>query len=354
MFVRNLLNGTSMHLIQRPFVLVGALALLAFQPLADTVGFHPKDGSEATKNFTLEGTFELGDMSIVVDGQDMSGQIPLDQVAGEFDMAFAIVDRYIKSADGKPLHLERDYTSSNASFSGMDQAESKDDLFEVDGKTVIFKWDADKKEYTRSVKEGEVDEDKLKSLGIDLDYRALLPTRTVAAGDKWEIDPKGVVSALFFGVELQELSSLPIDDPEFAGIADQLMPELQKMIDSFKAQCEYVGPREGGDANLGEVAMTMDSRATADLAAMLASVLETQAAGAGVEFDIGAANLGMRMRGEGKLLWDLAGGHAKSFEMECELELTLEIDMSVSDPNGGEHSAEMSAELMGTAKWTMN
>ncbi|MCC7014345.1 MAG: hypothetical protein IT454_17430 [Planctomycetes bacterium] len=339
--------------LTRPAVWIGALALLAFAPVADSVSFHPTEGSEATKKFALEGSFELGDISMVVDGQDMSGQIPLDQVSGEFDMGFGIVDHYIKIAEGKPLHLEREYTGSNASFSAMENSESKEDLFEVDGKTVVFKWDAEKGEYTRSVKEGEVEEAKLSQLGIDLDYRSLLPERDVSAGDKWEIEPKKLVTALFFGAEMKDVGDMGIDDPDFAEIADELIPAIEKLFESFKAQCEYVGSREEGETKLGEVKIVLDSKGSSDLSQMISAVLEKQTQGAGVTFEIGSADLGLAIRGEGTLLWDLKKGCAKSFVMDSEVELTLDLDVSVTDPNGGDHSAEAGIEVMGKAKWSM-
>jgi hypothetical protein len=337
----------------RSFVLAGAAVLLAFSPAGDSVEFHPADGSDLEKKFTLEGDFQLGDFSMIVDGQDMSGQIPVGEVSGDFDVALSVVDHYLKTEGGKPLHLERDYSSSTASFSAMENSDSKENLFDVDGETVVFKWDAENGEYVRSYKDGEGDEEKLADLGIDLDYRALLPGKSVAAGDKWEVAPKALVTALFFGAEMKDLAELSADDAEFAALADEILPEIEKLFDSFKAQCEYVGPRDESGKQVGEVKVSVNSDGTADLTEAILAAVQAQTEGSGAEFDIQTANFTIKMRGEGKLMWDLAGGHAESFEMDSEVELLVEIAASVSDPNGGDHTVEANVEFAAHMKWSM-
>jgi hypothetical protein len=330
-----------------------ALALLAFAPAADKVAFAPKDGSEASKTFSLSGTFELGDISLVADGQDMSGQLPFGDLSGEFDLNFDVVDHYVKSADGKPLHLERAYGKSTASFDAMQNSQTKEDLFEVDGKTVVFKWDAEKGEYTRSLKDGEGDPKVLDEIGVDLDYRGLLPEQGVSAGDKWEIEPKKLMTALFFGAEMKDLSDLSVENEELAEIADELVAAAERLFESFKAQCEYVGARDEDGTQVGQIKVALDSKGTADLSEMIRTLIEKQTEGAGISFDIGVADLGLEIKGDGMLLWNLADGRVHSFSMDSDVELTFELDASMSDPNGGEHSAEVSMEMLGTVKWGM-
>jgi hypothetical protein len=330
-----------------------AVSLLALAPAGDRVEFRPPDGSEAAKTFRVEGDFELGDLSIVVDGNDMTGMLPAD-LGGDFQVMLSIVDHYVKTADGKPLELARECESSSGEFSAAETSESTDDVFGLDGETVVYKWNEESKSYDRSFKDGEGDADKLEGLGIDLDYRALLPEREVAVGDKWAVEPEGLMSALFFGADLAEIATTGEDvEPEMAELFERILPEFEKLLDAFKAQCEYVGIREEDGKRLAEIKIDVDSKGTADLASALLDVIEEQAQGQDVEFDLEKAALSIALRGEGKLLWDQAAARAHSFELAAEVELVFEMSMTVTEPGGMDHAAEANAELLGNAKWTM-
>ena len=65
---------------------------------------------------------------------------------------------------------------------------------------------------------------------------------------------------------------------------------------------------------------------------------------------IGTAQLGVKVDGEGELLWDLEAGHVHGFEMKADFELTVEFDVDAS-ADDGDHSAEVSAEMLGGATW---
>src|SRR6185295_2981941 len=85
-----------------------ALACLALAPAADKVSFHPADGSSASKTCSLSASFSLGDVSAMVDGQDMSEQIPSDGELG-IDVKMGITDNYVRSDAGRPLELVRSF-----------------------------------------------------------------------------------------------------------------------------------------------------------------------------------------------------------------------------------------------------
>jgi frataxin-like iron-binding protein CyaY len=152
---------------------------------------------------------------------------------------------------------------------------------------------------------------------------------------------------------MKDLAELSADDAEFAALADEILPEIEKLFDSFKAQCEYVGPRDESGKQVGEVKVSVNSDGTADLTEAILAAVQAQTEGSGAEFDIQTANFTIKMRGEGKLMWDLAGGHAESFEMDSEVELLVEIAASVSDPNGGDHTVEANVEFAAHMKWSM-
>ena len=338
----------------RPTVLLSAAALFAFSPAGDSVDFHPADGSDAAKSFTLNGSFEVGDLSVTVDGMDMSQQIPLDQAKLGFDLALAIVDHYVKTADGKPTELHRDYVSSKSSADMGAENKSTDNPFKLDGKTVVFKWNEEKQDYERTFKDGEGDNDALQSAGIDLDFRSLLPGKSIAEGDKWQVEPKALGTALFFGVDFDHLPEMEGGGEEVTMLKEKILPELEKMFAEFKAECTYSGMREVDGVQVAAIKLDVNSDSSLDLSSLLLDLMESQMEGqeVQVEYDIKTATLGAKIKGAGELLLDAKAGRVHGFAMQADVEFNVEIDVSV-DAEGQSHSAELSAEMLGNAEWAM-
>ncbi len=344
--------------LPRPTALLGSLLLLAFQPAADSVEFRPADGTEATKSFTVSGSFEMGDISMVMNGQDMSGMIPLDQLSGEFDASFSVVDQYVKTVDGKLVEFVRRFEKSASQWDMGEESGNEEDWMEMDGKTVLFKWNEESKSYERSYKDGEGDEEKLEKLGMNpelLDYRTLLPQKTVSKGDRWSVDPKGMGSALMFGLDFDSLPSMgeEIDDAEALEVLEQLKPAFERMLDSIKTECEYDGTREVDGVNVGVIKVRIAIDGSVDLAQMIEEMARKQIPeGVEVDMSITTAAVGMTMKGEGELLWDLQRGLPHGFALNCEMGMTFELDASVS-AEGQEQAIEMSMEMDGDVIWGM-
>ncbi len=344
--------------LPRPTALLGSLLLLAFQPVADKVEFHPADGTESTKSFTVGGSFEMGDLSMVVNGQDMSGMIPLDQMSGEFDASFSVVDQYVKTVDGKLLEFVRRFDKSSSEWDMGEESGSEEDWMEMDGKTVVFKWNEESKSYERSYKDGEGDEEKLEELGMNpdlLDYRTLLPQKSVAKGDRWSVDPKGMGSALMFGLDFDALPSMgdEIEDAEALEMLEQLKPSFERMLESIKTECEYDGVREVDGVNVGVIKVRIAVDGSVDLAQTIEELARKQIPeGIEVDMSINTAKVGMTMKGEGELLWDVQRGLPHTFSLAGEMGLKFELDASVS-AEGQEQAIEMSMEMTGDVNWGM-
>src|SRR5688500_9065663 len=130
------------------FLLPALLAsplLLALEPRADALTFHPAKETSLTKTNDITVSFELGDMTVMVDGNDMSGQIPAD-FSGEMSMSLTWIDKYIDidAAEGKPLELIRSYEEMTGSMDMNAGSESHNtEIPEFDalsGKSIKFKW----------------------------------------------------------------------------------------------------------------------------------------------------------------------------------------------------------------------
>jgi hypothetical protein len=344
--------------LPRPTALLGSLILLAFQPAADEVEFRPADGTEASKTFQVSGNFELGDFTMLVNNQDMSQMIPFDQMAGEFDARFSVVDQYVKTVDGKPLEFVRRFVESSTEWEVGEESGSEEGWMEMDGETVVFKWNPETKSYDRSYKDGEGDAEQLEKLRMNpelLDYRTLLPQKSVSKGDRWSVDPKGMGSALMFGLDFADLPSMAdeIDDPEALAMLEQLKPSWEKMLEGFKTDCEYDGTRDEGDARLGVIKVKLSADASLDMVQMIEEMARKQIPPeVQVDMNFNTAAFSMKLTAEGELLWDLKRGLPHSFSLDGDMEVAFELDASVS-AEGQEQAIEMNMEIMGKMSWLM-
>lgn len=337
-----------------PSLLVAPL-LLAFQPGADQVTFHPSNDSQLSKKFTLALELELGDVSFEVNGQDMAGEVPSDVAAG-VELSAEITDHYVKVEDGKPIELLRKFGPSKVDYHAMEEKGTKDDFIELEGKQVRFKWNGDTKEYDVSFAEGEGDPQTLEMLGVDMDLRTFLPGRAVAQGDKWSVDGKGLRTALLLGLNLEHMKGLS-DDLEgdeaklVELLQDDLLPQLEKLGEDFKATCEYTGQRDIDGHKVGAIKIKLDVKGGIDLASIVRKAIDEEAGDEQIDLQIDDASLKLKIDGEGELLWDMTAGHAHAFDMNAAVELAAKLAMAVKAPEQVDITA--GAELLGKSHWTM-
>lgn len=334
--------------------LLASPLLLALEPRGDALSFHPAKTSSLTKTTQIEVSFELGDITMIVSGNDMSGQIPGD-VAGEMDMSMTWTDKYVDLKDGKPLELIRSYDEMSGTMDmngGGDSNSSEIPEFDaLSGKSIRFKWNEEKQEYDIAYHECEGEEKLLKSQQIDMDYRMVLPTKEVAVGDKWEV-PAEFMRQMLEGVKNSDMGE---DEAGIGAIVqDELFPQLDKLIDKFKTTCEYKGRRDEEGVDVGVIAIALEGSGSLDLKAMLEAIASEQMpAGQDIEFDIGEASMALNLTGKGEVLWNIASGHLLSAVQEVDFTVNFVLDASIS-AQGQDQSIEAEVEVPGKFKQTMS
>ncbi len=338
--------------------LLVAPLLLVLAPRAEQITFHPHDDSKLAKKLTIKAELELGDVTLDVSGQDLSGQIPQVSLSGELSTEF--VDHYLKVENGKPLELVREFARSKAEGSALDESDSADDFLELDGKQVRFKWNADEKRYDLSFAVGEGKPDDLVGLGIDMDLCSLLPGKPVSVGDKWSVEGKQLAQALVMGIDFEHLP-LPEhwsdlgDDAEGAKvlgvIETDLLPQLEKFGDKFKSTCEYTGKRKVGDREMAVIKLDLDFTGSIDMGWFMGMAMK-EAEVDESDFKIESASLGMTIKGEGELLWDLEAGHVQAFDINPKFNLAGKLVMSAKS-DGQDLTIHGDAELTGNVHWTL-
>lgn len=341
---------------QTRFLLPALLAspfLLALAPRGDALSFHPAKDSSLSKVNETTMSFELGDMSVIVDGNDVSGQVPAD-AKGEMNMSMNWTDKYVDLKDGKPLELIRSFDTMKGSMdmSGAGNSHNSEipEFDALSGKSIKFKWNEEKKSYDITFHECEGEGKLLKTQQVDMDYRMMLPTKAdgsvkeVAEGESWDV-PTDFVRQILDGIKNGDMGD---DESGMMSILqDELFPQMEKLLDKFKTTCTYKGHREEDGVVAGVIAIAIEGKGDLDLKSMIEAVVaEKVPAGSGVEISVKKANVGIKMTGKGELLWNIASGHLLSMEQSADFTVDIGLDAS-ADQGGQSHAIEATVEVPG-------
>lgn len=311
---------------------VSTLLLLA--PLAaDKLAFGPKEGTELEKKFHITVALEKQSLSMTIGGQELPKEM-LDgaTMTVEMEQTVTVRDAFKKMEDGKPLELEREYVeleskqSSEFGMPGMPepQVEEKDKPTKLEGKTVVFTWDAKAEEYAKKWSGDGAGDELLEKLEEDMDLRVLLGDGSADVGESWTLE----------GEDLDALLDIPGGD---FGFEDDDEENDDDFGDNLKgrATLTYKGAEEVGGRRVARI--TIEGNATTHV---------------DVAEDGGTGKMEFSLEFRGEALWSLDGLHLVSQSIECDLTMKLEMEQDI-DAGGGEQTLVMRAELAGTMKSTV-
>lgn len=322
---------------KQALLLAAIVAPLALVLPADKVAFHPEKGSSVSKTFETKQTLELDDMTVKVNGteQPMPGEM---QMTMEMAYTVGVTDEYGEIADGRPTTLKRtfdDISSTgnvNVDLSAFGQ-ENQDKAIEaksvLEGKTVVFTWDAEKKEYTKAFADKSGDAELLAGLDEDMDFRGMLPDKEVSKGDTWDIDVKLLKSVLLPGGDLKLKPEDGEEDVDMMGMGDMDFSQMFSDLLDGTAKGEYQGTRDVEGTSCGVIHLTVKISGSRDMSDMVGKALEKAPEGA-PKPDIDHVDVEFGLDGEGELLWDLRAGYARGFTLDGTLEITMDTAMAMA------------------------
>ncbi|MFT7667835.1 MAG: hypothetical protein ACI8X5_000520 [Planctomycetota bacterium] len=331
------------------------LPLLAFASREDKVSFSPAEGATVSKELSLEATFYVDDLNVVVDGQELPAEM-LGAAMEEGMMVTALVgvtDDYVKTREGRQSVLHRTYDELTLEAGPESEPESVDDFAELEDSTVAFVWDGEADEYIKSFHESEGNEDVLENLEVDMDFLALLPDGEVSEGDTWEVSGDDLGNIFFPGGMPADLGGGEDENAEeITELVEEAMEEqMAEAFGDFAITCTYAGSRDEDGVNVGVITFKFESEASLDLSDVIQSVIDLQAGEQGLEVSL-TATIGLEMEGEGTLLWNLRGSHVQGFEMSTDVTTFMDMEGEM-DMAGQSHSMELSAEISGEAAWEL-
>ncbi len=335
-------------------------ALLAFQPKAASLRFAPEEGDARTKTFSSSLDMSLDDMAMLMNGQEspMQPDLQLDISA---TTEIQVTDEYVKMRDGSPAQLERTYDSLeqgqdiSMEIDIMDNVQSNEMSVgaesELEGETVVFRWDEDKGEFVAAFPDDGGDEELLVGLREDMDLRGLLPDGEVEEGDEWQIAPIALRDVLSPGGDLKMIPEEVDPEAMFGGMS----PEMGSADDWFNEDMEgevkatFQGTRETDDGVMvGVVVYAIEISNGVDLTEKTREGLEDQELPPGVEdMSVNSTDIEITIESEATLLWNLEGGYVHSFEMSGDFGFLVDSSMDIS-AQGMELEIEQAMEFSGT------
>ena len=335
---------------------LGPVIGLAAPPRDQTPRFAPESGSSAIKTFRMEGSFDLDELSVVLDGQDLGGMLGELVLSAESNSTIVVSDGYLELEDGRPARLERTFETLEASFSLSlatamgDEHQGMGSASPLEGATVVFVFDPDEGEYLVEYLSGEGDEDLLEGLEEDMDLRFLLPEGEVSVGDTWEVDVSEFIALVMVGGDLgfapEDLES---GDFENFGFVEEVLEETlhDTLAEVFEGTCTCTFAGVGEDeSHLAEIEIELEVSSAVDLVELLTEIVEAIAGAQGEEtlFELEVADLDVDLESEGTLLWNLEAGRFESLELGAEGDIGVDLQVSW-ETEQGDHSGEASLEL---------
>ena len=318
--------------------ILSALALLSVPALAsfpavDEIAFSPVEGLRLTTTFDQVTSFSLVDQSTELtvggeaqDAADMEIGLELDQSEHK-----VWTDTFEALEDGQTTILKRTFdelsSESVTKFTppgGEEDVTEDEGESELEGSTVVFKWDSEDEEYTVAFDEEEADgdEDLLEKLEFDAFLVGFLPEEDVSEGDTWDIDLEAFNQLSSPGGDLAIIE----DDDEEEDDDDDFTNQFEENLEGT-LQGEYKGVREIDGESYAVIFVTAELETEVEQ--------ESDFPEEGVEGTV-VETYSFILELEGELLWNVKAGHAVSFTFAGDMEVVIEEESRFEVPQVGE------------------
>jgi len=305
--------------------------LLAFGLPTDSVIFGPEAGSKLTKTFAFAMELELVEQNTILNGEESPTSMEMKSTSRQ-EIKVVVTDEYMNLRDDAPIEFRRSFDelefeeATRLSLERMGEEKVGDlhasGISALEGKTVVFSWDDDNEGYTKGFEQGG-DEDLLKGLAEDMDLRVFLPEDEVQEGDKWKIEPNGLIDILFPGGDFAFTMESDGDEPPMPAMDPKNSPYPREW---FTGQIEgdltakYVGTCEVDDIKVAVIEITVKIIAARDMTDFLSRTILDEEAPEGMSMSVDHMAVDTTLDGTGRLLWDLGGGHLHTLELRAKVE----------------------------------
>lgn len=348
---------------KRLLLSVGLLvpALLAFRLPAPRVRFAPAEASSCVKTFESKGEFTLDNMSMTMNGQELPTPLEMSMSVTS-NQKIVVTDEYVSLRDGAPKKLKRRFdeigndtaVSFKVDVAGQSQSndktvQSKSDLI---GKTVVFAWEDDA--YKKSFEPAEDNAALLDPLEEDMDLRVLLPQGEVKEGEEWPIDVKKLVPILVPGGNLTLKPTESEGDDggmgPMSGMGGNMSEWLSDLLEG-EAKAKFLGERSVDGGKFAAIHVTIKIKSSKDISELVQEQLSKSKLPQVEAMHLDSMDVDLDLEGEGELLWDLAKGHAHSFELSGPAHMNMDMAMKLT-AQGQSMNMQQIMQMSGTTNIT--
>jgi hypothetical protein len=298
--------------------------------------FGVEKGARIEKRFEAKGEFEMNERRLVLNGEDF------DDGAGDLEVRvlwvkdFVFVDEYRDVAEARPTTLAREFRTldeketSSAEAGGDTQELETPRESALEGKTVVFTWDAEADTYRSAFEdEEEADAELLEHLVADTDLLAFLPADEIGTGETWRVD----------AAHLWRLTD-PGGYLHLLGEEEESEAELERKLEENQTGelvATYEGTREEGGVTVAVISLRAD--------------VATQAEQESVDMDGDPVveQTRIEVEAEGEILWLVAEGRPHSYRLEGDVEVQYsETTTWIDEETGTDMEFLMEIAMSGT------
>lgn len=284
--------------------------------------------------------------------------------AGGFDVVSRLEllasDRTLESGTGRPQKFRRafDRARLNADVGVLQAGGDPPRPLKLastggfEGKSVVFTWVEEERDYGRYYDEDEGVEEDLARILVDLDLAAFLPSGPVEPGDSWKVDALALRHVVgpggFLGFELSGIGDVPLARSLRGGLGTHVH-EAFGTVSEGDVRATYRGTEQVEGRELQRVEVEFRARAHADLTSLMNLARTTNEVDAGLEIE--EYRLDLQLAGTGEILWDAAGRHLARASFQGEETVRARSRMLVAS-EGKPYDQEL--ELVGSFEYASN
>jgi hypothetical protein len=316
---------------------VPSLVLLAAPSLAGAarpkappvkLRFAPEEGSSVTKTFETKGSLALEQHTLEGAGVNT----PTMEMNMTLHQKIVVTDTYAKNRENAPQRLIRSFDSLAAEQGASKKTEALGERRTLDqnmratslleGKKVVFDWDAEKLAYTKAFDPQGEEEDLLEDLEEDMDLRTLLPAGEVQEGDEWELPLSGLRGLFAPGGNLALVPENSDREGMKMGPDSSSMSEMigEKLEGTAKAKLVKIEAVDG--VPCARIHIVLDVKSTADMTEAARKKLAGSEEAEGFEID--HLDVAFAFTGEGDLLWNMAAGRFHNLDLSGQMTIRNE------------------------------
>jgi hypothetical protein len=216
----------------------------------------------------------------------------------------------------------------------------------LEGKKVVFTWDADAEEYKKAY-EPEADEKDLEGLTEDMDLRSLLPSGPVEVDEEWDVPMDGLKSLFAPGGNLALVPESSDDESMDMGMGSDSMSDMigEKLEGTARAKLLRIEEIDG--VKIARIHLDIDVTSSADMT----EAAREKMGGSEMQIELDHVDVEFGFVGEGELLWDVAGGHFRDLDVSGQITLKTDMGMKI-DAGGRQMSIDQSMSMSGSTTYT--